>query len=171
MDILLLYERRSTPRQRGEVVVKGSGIRCVWDCVKLPRQPAAATPSLGKKGTPGGGIPPPLRGPPPPWEGNYGGIFPFFMTTSRFCKAKSSGVPHRATSPSETRGGTVVDGGVIVKCSNIWCGCDYTELPRLVRFAHNPPLLFRGGGKRRGMARCRHTAVGRYPVLRNAKLA
>ena len=57
-------------------------------------------------------------------------IFPFFMKEG---------------------GGTVVDGGVVVKCSNIWCGCDYTELPRLVRFAHNPPLLFRGGGKRRGM--------------------
>ncbi len=58
-------------------------------------------------------------------------------------------------------GGTVVDGGVVVNCPNIWCGCDYTELPRLVRFAHNPPLLFRGCGKRRGMARCRHT--GGYP--------
>ena len=66
MDILLLYERRSTPRQRGEVVVKGSDIWCGWDCVKLPRQPAAATPSLGKKGTPGGEIPHPPCGFPSP---------------------------------------------------------------------------------------------------------
>jgi len=68
-SILLLYERRSTPRQRGEVVVKCSNIRCGCDCVKLPRQPAAATPSLGKKGTPGGEIPPPPCGFP-----SHGGV-------------------------------------------------------------------------------------------------